>query len=102
MDKQPNGHSNVHADKAERWYDGHGIIQSSPDIARIPIEGGATVVTTRPLPPLALKQREWIEIGIKMGWLSEQPVTPEVRTHFAGVNAKYDIHIAHVEKGTLQ
>lgn len=57
----PRGHSNVHASKTEPWPD-------IPDKARIPIEGGASVYTVKPLPPLAIDKDEWLEIGRKMKW----------------------------------
>lgn len=59
------GHSNVHAEQAEP----HPNIS---DKAMIPITGGASFHTVRPLPPLALSREEWETIGERMGWLKHK------------------------------
>lgn len=58
---RPRGHSNAHTDQTIPY-------ETNPDRASIPIEGGATVFTVRPLPPLSLSREEWQEIGERMGW----------------------------------
>ena len=57
------GHSNAHAESTYR--------HETTDAAMVPIEGGASVYTVRPLPTLALRREEWETIGRKMGWLPE-------------------------------
>lgn len=59
--RQPQGHSNVYADQTQPY-------PTNPANASIPIIGGATVHTVRPLPPLVLSREEWQEIGERMGW----------------------------------
>ena len=60
------GHSNVHAEQTKPWH------QPKPGdgqpYAKIPLVGGAQAVTTKELPPLALRKQEWEEIGRRMGW----------------------------------
>lgn len=60
----PRGHSNVKAGETSSF-------RNSRDIALIPISGGASLETYRPLPPLGLRQKEWEEIGRRMGWAKE-------------------------------
>lgn len=59
---KPRGHSNVHAEQAQPHP------RLGTDKAMIPISGGASFNTVRPLPPLALSREEWQEIGERMGW----------------------------------
>ena len=60
------GHSNVQEEDLR-----HVLSDSSAgDYALIPIFGGATFATVKELPPLALRKREWLAIGQKMGWLT--------------------------------
>ncbi len=54
------GHSNVYTKEITRQPNGK---------ARIPISGGASVHGVKELPPLALDQEEWQEIGEAMGWI---------------------------------
>jgi hypothetical protein len=67
------GHSNVHAERTTVWAttDSRGRHISDPDMAVVPLEGGATVHSVRELPPLVLRRQEWAEIGRLMGWLKE-------------------------------
>jgi hypothetical protein len=64
------GHSNLRAEQTEAWSNDLKI-PNAPDVARIPLEGGAGVYTVRELPPLALRKSEWEEIGRRMNWLPE-------------------------------
>jgi len=56
------GHSNLHIDEIKRHEN------KEIDAAMIPIEGGASLHTVRPLPPLALRKEEWRKIGDRMDW----------------------------------
>lgn len=58
------GHSNVRTKYTEPWPD-------NPLLAKIPLEGGASVYSVKELPPLALSQEEWKRIGERMGWTHE-------------------------------
>jgi len=58
------GHSNLREDELRRVPND----SLSGDYAMIPICGGASATTTKELPPLALREREWRTIGEKMGW----------------------------------
>lgn len=55
------GHSNIYPEQITTW-------PNLPDVAKIPIAGGANVDTVKELPPLALRREEWQEIGERMGW----------------------------------
>lgn len=58
---KPKGHSNARTDETEPW-------SGDTEKAMIPISGGQTVASWRPLPPLALTKEGWQEIGERMGW----------------------------------
>lgn len=62
------GHSNIQLE---------GIRQHErvDDAAMIPITGGATLRTVRPLPTLALRREEWKQIGDRMNWWLSPPNT---------------------------
>ncbi len=60
------GHSNVHSLHKIKPY------PTNPDRFSIPIQGGATVTSVKDLPPLALSEQEWREIGSRAGWLKEE------------------------------
>lgn len=64
------GHSNVRAEKTCSWE----TIDKKVDagIARIPLDGGSSPSTCKELPPLALREEEWQEIGRRMGWFAEK------------------------------
>ena len=57
------GHSNVKPEQTKQWE------HAEDGIAKIPLCGGATFQTVRELPPLALRESEWLLIGEKMGWI---------------------------------
>ena len=59
--RTPRGHSNPHVEDLTV----HPVV---PDKVMIPIEGGASVYTVKPLPPLALSRDEWKRIGDRMNW----------------------------------
>jgi hypothetical protein len=61
------GHSNVKAALTRPWDQIDPKVD--PGVARIPLFGGATIESTKELPPLALDHWDWEEIGRKMGWL---------------------------------
>lgn len=70
--KRPRGHSNVYANETEIYkctIDRKVIVQ--PDVASIPLTGGSSVESCKPLPPLSLRQEEWKTIGLKMGWIKD-------------------------------
>ncbi len=59
--RTPRGHTNCFAEET--------TVSEMSGKALIPIEGGASVLTVRAFPPLALGKSEWIEIGRRMGWI---------------------------------
>jgi hypothetical protein len=59
---RPRGHSNAYAEETEPY-------PSNPSRASIPLAGGSTVYTCKPLPALSLSREEWEEIGRRMGWI---------------------------------
>jgi hypothetical protein len=72
--REPRGHSNVRVSGISRYS------ETSNDMAKIPIEGGADVYSVKPLPPLALARVEWEKIGQAMGWVLGG-VTPAKEKH---------------------
>lgn len=64
----PRGHSNVKLEGIRQ----HEVVS---DAIMIPIEGGATLQTVRPLPTLALRRNEWKAIGDRMNWWQSPPDT---------------------------
>ncbi len=60
------GHSNVKAGETAEWRSVDPKVAAG--VARIPLQGGATVQTVKELPPLSLNETEWRIIGEKMGW----------------------------------
>ena len=71
------GHSNVKSEKTTPWVDKY--TPASAGIAKIPLSGGATFQTVNELPPLALRESEWRQIGVKMGWIRPKR-TKETKT----------------------
>jgi len=57
------GHSNIYNTQEIKPY------PSNPDRISIPIQGGATVMSVKELPPLSLSKHEWEEIGKQAGWI---------------------------------
>lgn len=60
------GHSNVVYLKEMKPY------PTNPTRWLIPIQGGASVESVKPLPDLSLNKEEWLEIGRKAGWTKRQ------------------------------
>lgn len=56
------GHSNVYPNQTQPYS------KDLPEVAKIPLCGGASVSTVKTLPPLALREEEWREIGQRMNW----------------------------------
>lgn len=71
------GHSNVKPEKTAPWVDKY--TEKADGIAKIPLCGGATFQTVNELPPLALRESEWRQIGEKMGWIRPKR-TKEAKT----------------------
>lgn len=59
---KPRGHSSAYPQLTEPY-------PTNPERASIPIEGGASVHTVKPLPALSLSFEEWETIGRKMNWI---------------------------------
>lgn len=69
--KKPRGHSNVYPEETElATYKERGKVIVIEGVATIPMSGGSTVYSCKPLPPLALRRDEWETIGRKMGWIN--------------------------------
>lgn len=63
MARGPKGHSNV------IWEQAKPLEVDPANVIMVPIIGGATIDTVRPLPPLSLSKAEWTAIGALMRWL---------------------------------
>lgn len=59
------GHSNIYPNQTRPFS------ADLPDVAKIPLCGGSSVFTVKELPPLALREEEWREIGQRMNWTVE-------------------------------
>ena len=54
------GHSNVYVETI--WVD------PTSGCAMVRLRGGATAMSVKELPPLAMRQSDWLSIGKFMGW----------------------------------